>query len=72
MYPLGDVVLWPAIPIAVLLLACAAAAHGLAHRQTHAQEDPVARAYLNAKARAATSMPPAMSVLVHRRACPQV
>jgi hypothetical protein len=53
MYPLGDVVLWSAIPIAVLLIVSAGAAYGLVHRPLSPQEDPVQRAYLDAKARAA-------------------
>jgi hypothetical protein len=53
MYPLGDIVLWSAIPIAVLLIVSAAAAYELMHRPLRPQEDPVQRAYLDAKARAA-------------------
>jgi hypothetical protein len=70
MYPLWDVVLWSAIPIAVLLIASAAGAYGLTHRRPSAREDPVQRAYLDAKAQAARNMAagryeePAQHVLV--------
>lgn len=51
--PLWQAVLWSVIPVALLLLATAVSAYGFRHRRPHPQEDPVGRAYFDARAHAA-------------------
>lgn len=50
-----DIFLWAAIPVAVLLLACAASAYGLMRRRAPLEnaQDRVARAYRDAKSQPA-------------------
>lgn len=55
MDPLQQAVIWSAIPIALFLLATAVSVYAFRHRQPRGHEDPVERAYLDARARIATA-----------------
>ena len=53
--PLWQAVLWSVIPVALLLLATAVSAYGFKYRRPRPQEDPVGRAYFDARAHAAST-----------------
>ncbi len=51
MDPLWQAVIWSAIPVALFLLVTAVSVYAFRHRQPRRHEDPVERAYLEARAR---------------------
>ena len=48
--PLQQAVIWSVIPIALFMLATAVSVYAFRHRQPRGHEDPVERAYLEARA----------------------
>jgi len=55
--PLWQAVIWSAIPVALLLVVLAVSVYALMKRQPHRREDPVERAYLDARAHEASATP---------------
>jgi hypothetical protein len=53
--PLWQAAVWSAMPVAPLLMATAASVYGFRHRQPRRRDDPVERAYADARAHAASA-----------------